>query len=68
MQSINHPENFSDDFERESLKESVYLLEEQQAIMKDIMEEEARKPAKIYIVNLPETAPKKDDTANVLPF
>jgi len=57
--------NFPDDFERESLKELVYLQEEHQAIMKEIMEEEARKAAKIYIVNLPETAPKEDD---ILPF
>lgn len=60
--------NFSEDFERESLKDSVYLLEEQQAIMKEIMEDEARQPAKIYIVNLPVTAPKEDDKLNVLPF
>lgn len=60
--------NFPDDFEREFLKDSVYLLEEQQAIMKDIMEDEARKPAKIYIIPTLETAPKEDDTANILPF
>jgi hypothetical protein len=60
--------NFSDDFEREAAKDSVYLLEEQQAIMKEIMEDEARKPAKIYIVQTLETAPKQNDTANILPF
>lgn len=60
--------NFPEDFERESLKDSVYLLEEQQAIIEEIMKEEARQPAKIYIVNIPETAPKEDDTANILPF
>ena len=62
--------NFPDDFERESLKDSVYLLEEQQAIMKDIMEDEARKPAKIYIVPTTtlETTPKENDTADILPF
>ena len=67
-EQMTNQKKFPEDFEREALKDSVYLLEEQQAIMKNIMEEEARKPAKIYIVNLPETAPKKDDTANVLPF
>lgn len=61
--------NFPEDFERESLKDLVYLLEEQQAIMKDIMEDEARKPAKIYIIPTTlETAPKENDTANILPF
>lgn len=60
--------NFPEDFERESLKDSVYLLEEQQAIMKEIMEEETRQPAKIYIVNPLVIAPTKDDTANILPF
>jgi hypothetical protein len=60
--------NFSDDFEREAAKDSVYLLEEQQAIMKEIIEDEARKPAKIYIVQTLETAPKQNDTANILPF
>lgn len=60
--------NFSEDFEREAAKDSVYLLEEQQAIMKEIMEDEARKPAKIYIVQTLETAPKQNDTANILPF
>jgi hypothetical protein len=60
--------NFSDDFEREAAKDSVYLLEEQQAIMKEIMEDEARKPAKIYIIQTLETAPKQNDTANILPF
>ena len=60
--------NFSEDFEREAAKDSVYLLEEQQAIMKEILEDEARKPAKIYIVQTLETAPKQNDTANILPF
>lgn len=60
-----NPKNFPDDFERECLKESIYLQEEQQAIMKEIMEEEARKPAKIYIVNVPEPSPKEND---ILPF
>lgn len=60
--------NFPEDFEREAAKDLVYLLEEQQAIMKEIMEDEARKPAKIYIVQTLETAPKQNDTANILPF
>lgn len=68
MKNINHPENFSEDFEREAAKDLVYLLEEQQAIMKEIMADEARKPAKIYIVQTLETAPKQDDTIDILPF
>ena len=32
--------NFSEDFEREALKDSVYLLEEQQRILQEINEEE----------------------------
>jgi len=60
--------NFSEDFEREALKDSVYLLEEQQRIMQEINEEENRLPAKITILTpLPE--PKQDELeSNTLPF
>lgn len=60
--------NFSEDFEREALKDSVYLLEEQQRIMQEINEEENRLPAKITILTLlPE--PKQDESqVNTLPF
>jgi hypothetical protein len=57
---------FSEDFERESLKDLIYLQEEQAIIMKEIMEEENRKPAEIYIIKEPK--PKEDDQLNVLPF
>ena len=62
------PTNFSEDFEREALKDSVYLLEEQQRIMQEINEEENRLPAKITILTpLPE--PKQDELeSNTLPF
>ena len=60
--------NFSEDFEREALKDSVYLLEEQQRILQEINEEEYRLPAKITLLTpLPE--PKQDESkANPLPF
>ncbi len=60
--------NFSEDFEREALKDSVYLLEEQQRIMQEINEEEHRLPAKITLLTpLPE--PKQDESqVNTLPF
>jgi len=60
--------NFSEDFERESLKDVVYLLEEQQRIMQQINEEEHRLPATITVLTpLPE--PKQDESqVNPLPF
>jgi len=58
--------NFHEDYEREHLKDVIYLQEEQQAIMKEIMEDEHRKPAEIYIVKVPK--PKEDEQLNVLPF
>jgi hypothetical protein len=62
------PTNFSEDFEREALKDCVYLLEEQQRIMQEINEEEHRLPAKITLLTpLPE--PKQDESeVNALPF
>jgi hypothetical protein len=62
------PTNFSEDFEREALKDVVYLLEEQQRIMQEINEEEHRLPAKITLLTpLPE--PKQDESkVNTLPF
>ena len=60
--------NFSEDFEREALKDCVYLYEEQQRIMQEINEEEYRLPATITLLTpLPE--PTKDESkANPLPF
>ena len=62
--------NFSEDFEREALKDSVYLLEEQQRIMQEINEEEHRLPAKIEIIG--DLPPKKKEEneveRNTLPF
>ena len=60
--------NFSEDFEREALKDCVYLYEEQQRILQEINEEEYRLPAKITLLTpLPE--PKQDESqVNTLPF
>lgn len=61
-------QKFPDDFEREALKDSVYLLEEQERIMQEINKEEHRLPANITLLTpLPET--KKDESqVNPLPF
>jgi len=66
--TVGQAANFSEDFEREALKDSVYLLEEQQRIMQEINEEENRLPAKITLLTpLPE--PKQDESqVNTLPF
>ena len=65
---MQNSQKFPEDFEREALKDSVYLLEEQQRIMQEINEEENRLPAKITILTpLPE--PKQDELeSNTLPF
>lgn len=60
--------NFSEDFEREALKDSVYLLEEQQRILQEINEEEHRLPAKITLLTpLPESTTNESEV-NTLPF
>jgi hypothetical protein len=45
---------FSEDFERESLKDSVYLqadrFEKESQLMQEIMEEEYRLPARITVI------------------
>ena len=63
-------QKFPEDFERESLKDLIYLQEEQEMIMREINKEEHRLPAKIEIIgNLP---PKKEEEneveRNTLPF
>jgi transcriptional regulator of heat shock response len=63
---MTEPKNFHEDFERESLKDVIYLYEEQQAIMKEIVEDEHRKPAKIYIVKEPKL--QENDQFDILPF
>lgn len=61
-------QNFHEDFEREALKDSVYLLEEQDRIMQEINKEENRLPATIEIIG---TLPKLNTDeveCNTLPF
>ena len=67
-EQMTNQKKFPEDFEREALKDSVYLLEEQQRIMQEINEEEHRLPAKITLLTpLPE--PKQDELeSNTLPF
>lgn len=65
----NH-KNFPDDFERDHLKDAIYLREEEELIMKEINEEEHRLPAKITIIGpLPEKKEKEHEAErNTLPF
>jgi hypothetical protein len=62
--------NFSEDFEREHLKESVYLqaaqAEKEQRIMREINEEENRLPAKITL--LTPVHNHDESKVNPLPF
>ena len=48
-------QKFPEDFEREALKDSIYLqadqYEKERQIMQQIMEEEHRLPAKITVIN-----------------
>lgn len=65
---MTNQQKFPEDFEREALKDSVYLREEQERIMQEINEEEHRLPANITLITpLPE--PKQDESqVNTLPF
>lgn len=65
---MTNQQKFPDDFEREQLKDFIYLQEEQEMIMREINEEEHRLPAKITIIGeLPKL--KTDEVErNHLPF
>ena len=66
---MQNSQKFPEDFEREALKDSVYLLEEQQRIMQEINEEENRLPAKITLLTpLPEHKQDNEPEVNTLPF
>lgn len=67
---MTHFQKFPDDFEREHLKDAVYLQEEQELIMKEINEEEHRLPATITVIGpLPEKKKEEHETeCNALPF
>jgi hypothetical protein len=63
--------NFSEDFERESQKDLVYLQEELKLIESAIMKmyaDEQRKEAKISVIIPQENPEVKDDEHKVLPF
>lgn len=71
MKNMTNHHNFPEDFEREYVKDSVYLREEQEIIMREILEEENRLPAKIIILGeLPPLKKKEDHEVerNTLPF
>lgn len=61
--------NLPEDFEREAAKDVVYLLEEQQQIMKEINEDEHRLPAIVHIIE-EQPKPKKNEPVerDTLPF
>lgn len=63
-------QKFPEDFERESLKDLIYLQEEQEMIMREINKEEHRLPAKIEIIgNLPPKKKEENEVErNTLPF
>lgn len=60
------------DWEHESQKDSVYLLEEQrlleQEIMREINLEEQRKPATIKLLDPDKILEKHEDKPQILPF
>jgi len=66
--------NFSEDFERISQQESIYLLEEQLLQEKEIWEYETRIPAKIIVMHPPLIQPNPEDeeeefiTTDTFPF
>lgn len=70
-EQMTNQNNFPDDFEREALKDSVYLqadqYEKERQLMQEINEEENRLPAKITVIyeNKPQPDELKD---NALPF
>lgn len=67
---MKHKPKFSEDFERESLKDSIYLQEEEQEIINEINKEEHRLPATIKIIgDLPPKKKEENETErNTLPF
>lgn len=64
--------NFSEDFEREYLKESVYLqadlIRTQEDIMQEITEEENRLPARITVIYQTKQPHPNELKDNALPF
>ena len=56
------------DYEHESQKDFVYLLEEQMQLEQDFWKEMNRKPAKIEVINESKTVHNESQESNVLPF
>jgi hypothetical protein len=59
-----------EDFEREFLKDYVYLQEEEHEVNKQIQEEmnKLRKPAEIFIVDTDKILERHEIRHNILPF
>jgi hypothetical protein len=59
-----------EDFEREFLKDYVYLQEEEHELNKQIQEEmnKLRKPAEIFIVDTDKILERHEIRHNILPF
>lgn len=59
-----------EDFEREFLKDYVYLQEEEHEVDKQIQEEmnKLRKPAEIFIVDTDKILERHEIRHNILPF
>jgi len=56
------------DFEHESQKDLVYLLEQQMQLEQEFWAEMNRKPAKIEIINESKTVHNESQESNILPF
>jgi hypothetical protein len=56
------------DFEHESQKDFVYLLEQQMQLEQEFWAEMNRKPAKIEIINESKTVHNESQESNILPF
>ena len=69
---MKNQQNFSEDFEREYLKESIYLQADftrtEEDIMQEIIEEENRLPAKITVIYENKLQPHDKLKDNALPF
>jgi len=57
-----------EDFERESLKDSVYLLEEKMRMEQEVLEHINRKPAIVVIVDKDKILKQNESMSDLLPF
>jgi hypothetical protein len=56
------------DFEHESQKDLLYLLEQQMQLEQEFWTEMNKKPAKIEIINESKTVHNESQESNILPF